>query len=240
MSLGQVDFRGSKWNQSWSLSAQLIPDSLVEPITRLQALRDMEAPQSRQPQGRFLWPLDVSKAFRNCWCFETSTSARTNSSSNMYHRRLSDAQGIFHTEGWSAAWGCGLRTGTGQLGPDASHYHSSSKSTNWLERFMDVQGLSFRPITSYNFMMNPRRDQDGRSQSCFFPTLGFARQTSDRQHQPAWVPLDHRDSTVQRIKALSGNMGSGTIKGCEKWKDDNKKALSVINSYHTYTLRIII
>lgn len=56
----------------------------------------------------------------------------------------------------------------------------------------------------------------------FFPT-GCARQTSDRQHQPAWVPLDHRDSTVLRIKALCGNMGSGTIKGLEKGKDDNEK-----------------
>ena len=92
----------------------------------------------------------------------------------------------------------------GQLGPDASHYHSSSKSTNWLERFMDVQGLSCRPITSYNFMMNSRRDQGGRSQSCFF---------SD-----PWIcPSDKRPPTPARLgSAGSSRQHSPTDQGTQR------------------------
>lgn len=65
---------------------------------QLQALRDMEAPQSR-----------------------------TNSSSNMYHRRLSDAQGIFHTEDKRPPTPARL----GSAGSSRQHSPTDQGAPNW-------------------------------------------------------------------------------------------------------------
>ena len=122
----------------------------------------------------------------------------------------------------------------GQLGPDASHYHSSSKSTNWLERFMDVQGLSCRPITSYNFIMNSRKDL------LFFRPLDLpVRQATANTSPPGfrWI-IETAQSNGSRHSAETWEVEPS--KGVKSERMITKKHyISGINSYHTYTLRIL-